>query len=89
MTVPSSTPCKKGWEHSYELADMREGPFLESLHKIIRISVKVLAVLMVAVIIWGIGDVVYVLNQRLVTLPFLLLSILATSWQHLIPSLPC
>ena len=45
------------------------------LHKIIRVAVKVLAVLMVAVIVWGIGDVVYVLYQRLLEPPFLLLSI--------------
>ncbi|MCK4710188.1 MAG: hypothetical protein KAU21_16345, partial [Gammaproteobacteria bacterium] len=45
------------------------------LHKIIRVAVKVLAVLMVAVIVWGIGDVIYVLYQRLMEPPFLLLSI--------------
>ncbi|RLA28259.1 MAG: hypothetical protein DRR11_16935 [Gammaproteobacteria bacterium] len=45
------------------------------LHKIIRIAVKVLAALMVAVIVWGIGDVIFVLYQRLMEPPFLLLSI--------------
>ena len=48
---------------------------MDLLNKIIRIAVKVLAVLMVIVIVWGIGDVIYVLYQRLMAPPFLLLSI--------------
>jgi uncharacterized membrane protein (DUF373 family) len=45
------------------------------LHRIIRLAVKLLAVLMVVVIVWGIGDVVHVLYQRIVNKPFLLLQI--------------
>jgi uncharacterized membrane protein (DUF373 family) len=45
------------------------------LHRIIRLAVKVLAILMVIVIVWGIGDVIYVLYQRLTEPPFLLLQI--------------
>ena len=45
------------------------------LHRIIRIAVKVLAVLMVLVIVWGIGDVIYGLYQRLVEPPYLFLQI--------------
>jgi uncharacterized membrane protein (DUF373 family) len=52
-----------------------DDPFIGFLHKIIRIAVKVLAGLMVAVIVWGIGDVVYVLYLRLVEPPHFLLSI--------------
>jgi len=62
-------------EPGHELANQSEDPFMAFLHKIIRIAVKVLAVLMVAVIVWGIGDVIYVLYQRLMEPPFLLLSI--------------
>jgi len=62
-------------EPGHELANESEDPFMDFLHKIIRLAVKVLAILMVAVIVWGIGDVVYVLYQRLVEPPFLLLSI--------------
>jgi len=62
-------------EPGHELASMSDDPFMALLHKIIRVAVKVLAVLMVAVIVWGIGDVIYVLYQRLVQPPFLLLSI--------------
>ncbi len=59
--------------HSF--ADKSDDPFIDFLHKIIRIAVKVLAALMVMVIVWGIGDVIYVLYQRLLEPPFLLLSI--------------
>ena len=62
-------------ESGHELADKVEDPFIEFLHKIIRVAVKVLAALMVVVIVWGIGDVVYVLYQRLVAPPYMLLSI--------------
>ncbi len=62
-------------EPGHELADNVEDTFIEFLHKIIRLAVKVLATLMVLVIVWGIGDVVYVLYQRLMAPPFFLLSI--------------
>jgi len=62
-------------EPGHELGHESEDPFIGFLHKIIRIAVKILAILMVAVIVWGIGDVIYVLYQRLVEPPFLLLSI--------------
>ncbi|MCG6199759.1 phosphate-starvation-inducible PsiE family protein [Psychromonas antarctica] len=52
-----------------------EDPTIRFLHIIIRIAVKILAVLMVLVIVWGIGDVIYVLYQRLSEPPFLLLQI--------------
>lgn len=45
------------------------------LHKIIRFSIRILAVLMVFVIVWGIGDVVYVIYERLTTPPLFLLNI--------------
>lgn len=62
-------------EHGHELEDSAEDPFMGFLHKIIRGAVRVLATLMVLVIVWGIGDVLYVLYQRLMTPPFMLLSI--------------
>ncbi len=71
-----------------ELANKPEDTFIGFLHKIIRVAVRALAVLMVAVIVWGIGDVVYILYQRLLAPPFMLL-VLATSWQHLVPFLQC
>ena len=62
-------------EPGHELTDDSEDAYMGFLHKIIRIAVKVLAALMVAVIVWGIGDVIYVLYQRLMEPPLLLLSI--------------
>ena len=62
-------------EPGHDLTVEHEDPFIDFLHRIIRFAVKVLAVLMVLVIIWGIGDVVYVLYQRITSPPFLLLSI--------------
>lgn len=62
-------------EPGHDLHPDHEDPTIRILHKIIRIAVKILAVLMVAVIVWGIGDVIYVLYKRLMAPPFLLLSI--------------
>ncbi|VAW94537.1 Protoporphyrinogen IX oxidase, novel form, HemJ [hydrothermal vent metagenome] len=73
--MDNETEKKLFGEPGHELANKPDDPFIDFLHNIIRVAVKVLAALMVAVIVWGIGDVVYVLYQRLVEPPFLLLSI--------------
>lgn len=62
-------------EPGHDLHLEHEDPTIRFLHRIIRIAVKILAVLMVLVIVWGIGDVIYVLYQRLTEPPFLLLQI--------------
>jgi len=62
-------------EVGHELTDKVEDSFIDFLHMIIRMAVKVLATLMVLVIVWGIGDVIYVLYQRLISPPFMLLNI--------------
>lgn len=64
----------KGIIHE-EIPRKHDDPLIEFLHKVIRFFVKILAILMVFVIIWGIGDVIYVLYQRLTTPPILLLDI--------------
>lgn len=58
-----------------EIASEHVDPLIQFLHKTIRVAVKVLAILMVLVIIWGIGDVIYVLYMRLISPPLFLLSI--------------
>jgi len=58
-----------------ELPSEHEDRLIRFLHRIIHVAVKVLAVLMVFVIIWGIGDVVMVLYKRLMAPPFMFLSI--------------
>jgi uncharacterized membrane protein (DUF373 family) len=50
-------------------------PLVSLLHKVIRQAVRVLSVLMVFVIIWGIGDVLWILYQKLSTPPYFLLNI--------------
>ncbi|MGD8348164.1 MAG: phosphate-starvation-inducible PsiE family protein [Gammaproteobacteria bacterium] len=62
-------------EPGHDLHLEHEDPTIRYLHRVIRIAVKILAILMVLVIVWGIGDVIYVLYQRLTQPPFLLLQI--------------
>ncbi len=52
-----------------------EDPLLSWLYGSIRYAVRVLAVLMVLVIWWGVADVVYVLYSRIRTHPYFLLEI--------------
>lgn len=58
-----------------ELPQEHEDPLICMLHKIIRVGVKILALLMVLVIFWGIIDIVYVLYQQLMSPPILLLEV--------------
>ncbi len=50
-------------------------PLIRVLHRVIRACIRILAVLMVFVIMWGIFDVVYVLYERLSAEPVFLLNI--------------
>lgn len=52
-----------------------EDPLIRRLWILIRLSVKLLAVLMTLVIIWGLLDVIWVLYQRIMTPPVFLLNI--------------
>jgi len=61
-------------EHE-ELPTEHSEPLIAFLNKTIRFSVKILAILMVLVIFWGVGDVVYVMYQNLMEPPVMLLSI--------------
>ncbi len=58
-----------------ELPREHEEPLIRFLHRIIRLAVKVLAVLMVILILWGVCDIVYVFYQRLKAPPLFLLNI--------------
>ena len=62
-------------EPGHDLHLEYEDPTIRFLHRVIRFAVRILAVLMVLVIVWGIGDVLFVLYQRLTEPPFLLLQI--------------
>lgn len=56
-------------------SDNHKDPVIIFLHKVIRQAVRVLAILMVFVILWGIGDVVWVLYEKISTPPYFLLNI--------------
>ncbi len=58
-----------------ELPPEHEDPLIRHLHLLIRASIRVLAVLMALVIVWGVADVVWILYQRLSEPPILLLNI--------------
>lgn len=59
----------------HELSTQHHDPLIRSLHEIISICVKLLAVLMVFVIMWGVVDVCYVLYNSLTTPPLFLLNV--------------
>ncbi|WHI47655.1 phosphate-starvation-inducible PsiE family protein [Microbulbifer sp. VAAF005] len=56
-----------------EIHEDHADPLINQLHRAIKYAVKFLAILMVLVIFWTIADVVYVLYERLMETPFLLL----------------
>jgi uncharacterized membrane protein (DUF373 family) len=69
-------------EENKNIIDCGEGhisghsdPFTNMLHTVIRIAARVLAVLMVLIIMWGILDIIWVLYQRLKTPPYFILNI--------------
>lgn len=56
-------------------------PLMKYLQRIIHFAVRLLAILMTAVILWGVADVCWVLYQKLISPPFMMLTmndILAT-----------
>ncbi len=61
-------------EHGGFATEQRD-PLIRVLHTVIQYAVRALAILMVLVILWGIGDVLYILYQKLTEPPILLLNI--------------
>ncbi len=58
-----------------ELPEEHEDPLIRRLHVVIRFAIKLLAVLMVLVIIWGVLDVIYVLYTKFVSPPVMLFEV--------------
>ena len=50
-------------------------PLLKNLQFVIRLSVRLLAVIMTLIILWGVFDVAYVIYKRLIAPPLFLLTI--------------
>jgi uncharacterized membrane protein (DUF373 family) len=58
-----------------KLPPVVEDGLTKILHSVIHFAVRLLAVLMTLVILWGVADVVYVIYERVVAEPFLLLTV--------------
>ena len=58
-----------------ELPKEHDDPLIRHLHHLIRAAIRVLAVLMTMVILWGVADVVWMLYKSLSEPPFLLLDL--------------
>ena len=58
-----------------ELPTKHDDPLVGVLHRLIKVAVKVLAVLMVAAIFWGVADVAFLFYNKLMKPPFLMLSV--------------
>ncbi len=61
--------------HEEKLPPVVEDGLIKVLHSVIHFAVRILAVLMTLVIFWGVADVVYVLYQKLMAEPFMLLTV--------------
>ncbi len=61
--------------HEEKLPPVAEDGLIKALHGVIHFAVRLLAILMTLVIILGVADVVYVIFQRVVAEPFLLLTV--------------
>lgn len=57
-----------------DLGNTKE-PLIQWLRKIIHMAVRLLAVLMTAVVLWGVADVFWVLYGKLISPPFMMLTI--------------
>lgn len=70
-----TTKIARPSEHDNHLGERVDDPLIDRLHWVIRQAIRVLAVLMVAVILWTVADVVLVLYEKLADPPFLLLDL--------------
>jgi uncharacterized membrane protein (DUF373 family) len=73
--APGSRKPEEKNELHQELPIDHPDPLFRGLHLVIRFAIRILAVLMVAVILWGVADVIYIIYERLLQAPFFLLDI--------------
>jgi len=78
-SAPVRQPNRSGMRdpdiHEEKLPPVPEDAMLKVLQSVIHVAVRTLAILTTLVILWGVADVVYVLYQRLVAPPLLLLTV--------------
>lgn len=58
-----------------KLPEVQEDVLLKFLLAVIRLAVRGLAVLMTLVILWGVADVIYVIYDRVIAEPFMMLTV--------------
>lgn len=58
-----------------ELPREHEDRMIRQLHRLIRLAIRALAVLMAFLILWGVVDVVYVIYQRMMAPPLFVLDV--------------
>ena len=83
VTRPTTSPSRPSSSRNLrdqdsvdeKLPPIAEDGLIKVLQFVIHFAVKVLAILMTLVILWGVADVVYVIYQRLMTAPFMLLTV--------------
>ncbi|MGY6274031.1 phosphate-starvation-inducible PsiE family protein [Methylomonas sp. MgM2] len=77
MALRPSAPSHKlpDLDSREEKLPQPEDELIKILHRVIHFAVRILAVLMTLVILWGVADVVHVLYQKLMMQPFLLLTV--------------
>jgi len=71
MAKDKAESSPKLWEQKGRLND----PLLNKLQIVIRFAVRLLAVIMTFIILWGVIDVGWVIYKRLIETPFMLLTI--------------
>lgn len=72
---PSTSRNPREESQDVKVPPVPEDGMLKVLHAVIHFAVRVLAVLMVLVILWGVADVAFVMYQRLVAEPFMMLTV--------------
>ncbi|WP_082880077.1 phosphate-starvation-inducible PsiE family protein [Methylomonas methanica] len=72
---PSANRNSREEGHEVKVPPVPEDAMLKVLHAVIHFAVRILAVLMVLVILWGVADVGFVMYQRVVAAPFLMLTV--------------
>lgn len=83
VTRPTTSPSRPSSSRNLrdpdnvdeKLPPIAEDGLIKVLQFVIHFAVKVLAVLMTLVILWGVADVFYVIYQRLMAPPFMLLTV--------------
>jgi uncharacterized membrane protein (DUF373 family) len=78
--TPSSRPTGKNLRDGLENEEkmptvVEEDGLVKTLHSVIHIAVRFLAILMTLVILWSVADVVFVIYKRVIASPYFLMNV--------------